>query len=365
MSNVSVLEIKASAVTHNLSYFKSLLNKETKLLAVVKAFSYGGDALLISQILQKEKVDYLAVAYIGEGVLLRKSGISIPIIVLHPQIINLNLLLKYNLEPNIYTDLILTEFIKILKKDKRINYPIHLKFNTGLNRLGFHPKDVRKIVSKIENYSELTIKSVFSHLAASEDLNEKDFTTKQINSFNKIKEQVINLLNYKPIFHLLNTSGIVNYPEAQFDMVRLGIGLYGFANDKKTTEKLENVFSLKSIISQIHTLEKGNTVGYNRAYTIKKETKTATIPIGYADGISRKLGNEKGYVLINDKKAAIIGNVCMDMIMVDVTEIDCTVGDEVILFNSQKMIEDISTKLDTIPYELLTMISQRIKRILI
>jgi len=365
MSNVSVLEIKESAVKHNLAYFHSKLNEKTKILAVVKAFSYGSDSVIISKILQNNNIDYLAVAYVDEGIDLRNNGINLPIIVLHPQINNLSLLLKYNLEPNIYSYKVLTEFIKVIKNESVKDYPIHLKFNTGLNRLGFLPNEVENVISVIKKHKEIKIASVFSHLVASEDLSEKKFTQGQINSFDKIKNTVLNRINYQPLFHLLNTSGIVNYPYSQYDMVRLGIGLYGFANDEETTNKLENVLSLKSVISQIHILNVGDTIGYNRAFKVTKKISSATIPIGHADGISRKLGNGVGYVLINKQKARILGNVCMDMIMVDVTNIDCNEGDEVILFNSQKMIEEISNNLNTIPYELLTMISQRIKRILV
>ena len=364
MSSVSVLEINEVAIKHNLNYFRSQLNEKTKILAVVKAFSYGSDAVIVSNILQKNKIDYLAVAYVDEGINLRKNGIDLPIIVLHPQFNNLSLLIKHRLEPNIYSDKILTEFIRIAKEHKLKKYPIHLKFNTGLNRLGFLPNKVEDVINKINSNDEISIASVFSHLVASEDLAAINFTEQQINAFTKIKEKVTRLLSYQPIFHLLNTSGIVNFAYAQFDMVRLGIGLYGFANDENTTKKLKNVLTLKSVISQIHNLEKGETVGYNSAYKVTKKMRSATIAIGHADGISRKLGNENGYVLINNKKAFIIGNVCMDMIMVDVTAIECNEGDEVILFNSQKMITEMASKINTIPYELLTMISQRIKRVL-
>jgi len=323
MSNVSVLEIKESAVKHNLAYFRSKLNEKTKILAVVKAFSYGSDSVIISKILQKQNIDYLAVAYVDEGIELRNNGIDLPIIVLHPQINNLSLLLKYNLEPNLYSYKILGEFIKVAKENSCLAYPIHLKFNTGLNRLGFLPNEVEKIILTIKKHKTIKIASVFSHLVASEDLSEKKFTQSQINSFEKIKNIVLSKINYQPIFHLLNTSGIVNYPSSQYDMVRLGIGLYGFANDKKTTNELENVLVLKSVISQIHILNIGDTIGYNRAFKVAGKMRSATIPIGHADGISRELGNGVGYVLINKQKARILGNVCMDMIMVDVTNIDC------------------------------------------
>ena len=365
MSNVSVLEINELAIAYNLAYFKAKLDKKTKLLAVVKAFSYGSDSVILSKILQKNKVDYLAVAYADEGILLRKNGIELPILVLHPQIKNLELLIKNNLEPNIYSFKILNEFISICKDNKVKNYSIHLKFNTGLNRLGFSPKDVEKLLSKIKTHSEIKIASVFSHLVASEDVSEREFTLHQINLFTTIKEKVEKSLSYQPLFHQLNTSGILNYPEAQFDMVRLGIGIYGFANDAKITKELKNVLRLKSVISQIHTIKKGQSVGYNKGFVAQKETRSATIPIGHADGISRKLGNGVGYVLIHNQKAKILGNVCMDMIMVDVTNIHCNEGDEVIIFNSQNMIEEISANLETIPYEFLTLISQRVKRILV
>ena len=365
MGNATILEINAKAIKHNLAYFKSKLDQKTKILAVVKAFAYGSDATILATILQKEKIDYLAVAYTDEGIALRKAGIDLPILVLHPQFINFDELIDFNLEPNIYSELVLSKFIKIATLKGLKKYPIHLKFNTGLNRLGFDKNTVESVISTIKLEKSIVIQSIFSHLAASEDLSEKKFTKKQINSFIKIKSQVLQLLDYKPLFHLLNTSGIVNYSTSQFDMVRLGIGLYGFANETKITQKLKNVLSLKSVISQIHYLKKGKSVGYNRAFTTKTNTKIATIAIGHADGISRQLGNKNGCVLINNQKASIIGNVCMDMIMVDITSINCKEGDEVILFNSQKMIEEMAAKMNTISYELITMISQRVKRILI
>ncbi len=361
MSNASILEINTSAIKHNLEHFKSKLLINTKILVVVKAFAYGSDSVILSEILDNEIVDYLAVAYTDEGILLRKSGIRLPILVLHPQTLNFEELIAYNLEPNIYSKYILAAFLKVTNAKNIIDYPIHLKFNTGLNRLGFSINDASEILSIINNDNSVKIASVFSHLAASEDLNEKPFTDNQITSFIKVKNLVNNSLNYSPLFHLLNTSGILNFTDAQFDMVRLGIGIYGF--DNVSNDNLLNVLTLKSIISQIHLLNKGVSVGYNRAFLTDKNTKTATIPIGHADGISRDLGNGVGYVIINNSKAPIIGNVCMDMIMVDVTNIDCKEGDSVILFNSQKMIEEIAKKLNTIPYELLTMISQRVKRI--
>ncbi|WP_456463626.1 alanine racemase [Lutibacter sp.] len=363
-SHVTVLEINLNAINSNLNYFKSKLHNNTKILVVVKAFGYGSDAVKIAKFLEN-KVDYFAVAYLNEGIALRKGEIKKPILVLHPQQNNLEKIIEYNLEPTIYSTNLLNHFIDIAKKLKLQYFPIHLKFNTGLNRLGFSKKDILKISILLNNQKEVIVKSIFSHIAASEDLNEREFTLQQINSFNSISKELIKLLNYTPFKHMLNTSGILNYAtEAQFDMVRLGIGLYGFGNDIKHTKKLKNVLTLKSIISQIQTVEKGETVGYNRTYKTTTTIKTATIPIGHADGIFRQFGNEVGYVYINNKKAAIVGNVCMDMIMVNVTNIACNEGDEVIIYKNQQHIETMAKTIKTIPYELLTAISQRVTRIL-
>jgi len=364
-SNATILEINKKAILHNLAYFKNKLDKKTKILVVVKAFAYGSDAKIISKISQNQKVDYLAVAYTEEGIALRNAGIHLPILVLHPQIQNFELLIEKCLEPNLYSFKTLQKFTKTVEKLGLEKHPIHLKFNTGLNRLGFKLNDVSEVILHVKNSNSIQLKSVFSHLSASEDLNEKIFTEQQITSFKKIKKSFEQAFEVKPLFHLLNTSGIVNYPKAQFDMVRLGIGLYGFANEEKITRKLKNVLTLKSVISQIHIVEKGETIGYNRAYKTENTTKTATIPIGHADGISRQLGKEIGYVTIQNKKAFIIGNVCMDMLMVDVTDINCKEGDEVIVFNSQEKIIEMAKKINTIPYELLTMISQRVKRLVV
>lgn len=361
-NHVSVLEIDGHAILYNLNYFQQKIESTTKTMVVVKAFGYGSEAITIAKLIT-EKIDYFAVAYSHEGVALRKSGIKTPILVLHPQAQNLETIIEHNLEPAIYSFKILEGFLRIADKTSLLKYPIHLKFNTGLNRIGFLPTDVSNILSLVKEKKSIHISSVFSHLAASDDTNEVDFTKNQIKTFSDLLQNIYKNLAYKPMAHLLNTSGIINYPEAQFDMVRLGIGLYGFGNDDLETSQLKNTNTLKSIISQIHTVKPGESVGYNKGFIAKQETKTATIPIGHADGISRKLGNKKGYVLINKQKATIIGNVCMDMIMVDVTKIDCTEGDEVIIFNNQKMIEEIAVICETIPYEILTAISQRVKRL--
>ncbi|MGB1283255.1 MAG: alanine racemase, partial [Polaribacter sp.] len=352
-NHVTVLEIDGNALLHNLNYFKQKLQPNTKIMAVVKAFGYGSDGVLVAKFLE-DKVDYFAVAYANEGIALREANIKTPILVLHPQIPNLEDIIKYRLEPNLYNFKILNIFLKLADEFVLMNYPIHIKFNTGLNRLGFWHTDIPKIISDLKTSNHIKVQSVFSHLAASEDAEEEEFTVNQMNNFAYIVQQIYTHLGYKPMLHILNTSGVINYPKAQFEMVRIGIGLYGFGNDAEETAQLKNTHNLTSIISQLHLIEPGETVGYNRAFVAKRPTKTATIPIGHADGISRKLGNKKGFVIINNQKAKIIGNVCMDMIMVDVTKIDCKEGDQVIIFNHQKMIQHIADAAETIPYETLT-----------
>ena len=248
------------------------------------------------------------------------------------------------------------------KKRNRKEYPVHIKFNTGLNRLGFWENDVDFIAEQLHGKQALKIVSIFSHLAASEDANEKDFTQNQIATFDKIAKEFNKKLGYTPMRHILNTSGILNYAEAQFEMVRSGIGLYGYGNDKTIDSQLKPVATLKTIISQIHKIEPNETVGYNRAYTSKEHRLTATLPLGHADGIGRQYGNGNSYVLVQGRKAPIIGNVCMDMIMIDITGIDCKEGDEVLIFGGDSSAEIFASGANTISYEILTAISQRVKR---
>ncbi|MFC2109581.1 alanine racemase [Bacteroidota bacterium] len=362
-SHVSVLEINLNSLKHNISYFRKKIKPQTKLLGVVKAFSYGHDAIEIAKTLEDLKIDYLAVAYADEGISLRENGIKTPILVLHPQIQNFSKIIEYQLEPNLYSKKTLTSFIDICEEKKLKEYPIHLKFNTGLNRLGFALNEIEEILPLLSN-NTIKITSLFSHLAASEDPQENEFSKKQIAKFKIISKKITDYLPYTPILHMANTSGIINFPEAHFDMVRLGIGMYGFGNDLKETAQLKNVGSLKTTISQIHKIQKGDTLGYNRAFTAKTETTTATLPIGHADGISRKLGNGIGSVRINKQQCPIIGNVCMDMIMVDITNVECKEGDEVVIFDHQEMLNKLARNSGTISYELLTGISQRIPRII-
>ncbi|MBT8297698.1 MAG: alanine racemase [Maribacter sp.] len=359
----TVLEIDLKALEHNYRFLRKRLKPETKFLGVVKAFAYGSDAVEIAKKLEHLGADYLAVAYVKEGVALRDAGIQSPILVLHPQPGNFKELIKRCLEPSIYSQKILRRFLNACKTLNQKSYPIHIKFNTGLNRLGFWENDVDHIMDQLKDREEIKIASIFSHLAASEDLNEKVFTQQQITTFEKITNEVDEKLGYIPFKHLLNTSGIINYPEAQFDMVRSGIGLYGFGNDKKIDAELIPIATLKTVVSQIHKIEPNESVGYNRAYTSDGYRMTATLPIGHADGIGRQYGNNKAYVSLNGTLVPIIGNVCMDMIMIDVTNIECKEGDEVIIFGEKPSAEEFATCANTISYELITGISQRVKRV--
>ena len=328
----TTLEIDLNALGHNYQYLSSKIKFETKVLAVVKAFGYGSDSIVVAKELVSLGVDYFAVAYSNEGEALRAAGIETPILVLHPLPANFSPILNRCLEPSIYSRNMLLEFIAFAEEHKQNNYPIHLKFNTGLNRLGFGKNDISFISETLSKTESVKVKSAFSHLAASEDLSEETFTRRQLNSFRNISEELSKKIGYTPMFHTVNTSGVINYPDAQFDMVRIGIGLYGFGNDTKENLELKPVATLKTVISQIHSVQAGETVGYNRAFTSTNGTRTATLPIGHADGISRAYGNGIGWVTIRGEKAPIIGNVCMDMIMVDISAIQCEEGDEVVVF---------------------------------
>jgi alanine racemase len=332
-------------------------------MGIVKASGYGSDPLVIAKKLEALKIDALAVAYVPEGVQLRKAGIQVPILVLHPQEANFELLMTHCLEPSIYSLRILKAFYLAALKAKQKEYPIHLKFNTGLNRLGFWENDIDLIKNELKDATVLKIKGLLSHLAASEDATEKDFTKRQIALFEKIVKNTEAIFGPIPVKHLLNTSGILNYHEAQWDMVRSGIGLYGYGNNPAIDPLLKPVVSLKTIISQLHKIEPNESVGYNRAYRSNSFRTTATLPLGHADGIGRQYGNGKAFVIIHGKKAPIIGNVCMDMLMVDVSGIECREGDEVIVFGKQQSAEVFAAYANTISYELITGISSRVKRV--
>ena len=358
----TVLEIHLPNLRHNYTFLRNQLSANTKLLAVVKAFGYGSDAIEIAKCLVAQGVDYLGVAYVHEGVALRKAGITTPILVLHPQLPNLDALIEYKLEPSVYGHRILNTLLSKIKESNVSHFPVHLKFNTGLNRLGFDPKAATALLAFCkDNALWLLLQGVYSHLAASDDEDENAFTKKQLNTFSEIVA-VFSSAYPNTTFHVLNTSGVLHFPESQYDMVRTGISLYGYGNHPSVDAQLKPVLRLRTVISQIHTLEKGDSLGYNRAFVAKIRTKTATLPLGHADGIGRIYGNGKGYVMINGQQASILGNVCMDMIMVDVTDIDCQAGDTVTVIGPDASAEDLANAAGTISYELITGLSQRIKR---
>lgn len=361
----TIIEIDLKALVHNYHFFRSKIEPETKFMAVVKAYAYGSDAQEIAVCLQRVGVDYFAVAYVSEGISLRNAGITKPILVLHPQKVHFRALIAHNLEPSIYSQSILSDFILTAQEMGMQHYPIHLKFNTGLNRLGFSADELPEILNLTKSQAAVKVIAVLSHLAATEDKNETAFTILQLKRFDAICTQVDAAFENKLLKHVLNTSGILNYALAQYDMVRSGIGLYGYSNDAEIDKQLLPVVTLKTIIAQKHHIPSGESVGYNRKYTSTSATITATLPLGHADGIGRHYGQGKTKVLINGRFAPIIGNVCMDMIMVDVTEIECSEGDEVIIFGKGLPANEFSQTAQTISYELITGLSQRIPRIVV
>lgn len=359
----TVLEINLNAISHNLNYFKSKLKSKTKLMVMVKAFGYGNGGYEIAKLLSHHKVDYLGVAFADEGILLKNEGIDLPIMVLNPESTSFSAIIQHQLEPEIYSIKGLNAFLKIAQQKKLKHFPIHIKLDTGMHRLGFEEETIDELISKLKDNKTVEVKSILSHLATSDDMKFVDFTLSQIKLFEKLSSKLITELQINPIRHILNTSGISNFPQAQFDMVRLGIGLYGISSDEEEQKLLENVGTLKSIISQIRTIEEGESVGYSRKFMATKTTKIATIPIGYADGISRHWGNGVGYVTIKNKKASILGSVCMDMLMVDISDIDCKEGTEVTIFGDNPTVSYMAKQLGTISYEIMTSISQRVKRV--
>ena len=359
----TVLEINLNAISHNLNFYKSKLKPTTKMMVMVKAFGYGNGGFEIAKLLEHHNVDYLGVAFADEGIALKNSGIKMPIMVLNPETTSFSAIIQHQLEPEIYSLKGLNSFLQLAKQKKLNAFPIHIKLDTGMHRLGFEEENMSDLISVLKDNIYVKVKSILSHMATSDALEHRDFALSQIDLFEKLSSKIISELQINPIRHILNTSGISNFPQAQYDMVRLGIGLYGVSNDANEQRFLENVGTLKSIISQIRTIEKGESVGYGRRFVAQKTSIIATIPIGYADGISRHWGNGLGFVIINNQKATIIGSICMDMLMVDITELKCQEGDEVVLFGTNPTVSFIAEKLETIPYEILTSISQRVKRV--
>ncbi|MFW5830978.1 MAG: bifunctional UDP-N-acetylmuramoyl-tripeptide:D-alanyl-D-alanine ligase/alanine racemase [Prolixibacteraceae bacterium] len=360
-SHQTLLEINLNALTDNLNKFRALLKPETKIMVMVKAFSYGSGDTEIAKLLQFQNVDYLAVAVADEGVELRNAGIQIPIIVMNPELQSFQHLTDYRLEPNIYSLGLLRDFIKFTARNAVQNFPAHLKIDTGMNRLGLKSDaEIQQAVEILQPTNTIKIKSVFSHLAASDDPQFDEFTREQIKTFRRIAKKIEDQLSYNIDRHILNSAGIERFPEYQFEMVRLGIGLYGVS---ATGIPLENISRLKSTVSQVKTIKEQETVGYGRSGKVEKESRIAVVPLGYADGLDRKLGNGNGSAVIHGQRVPIIGNVCMDMLMLDVTGVDVKPGDEAEFFGSEISVSEMAEKAGTIPYEILTGISQRVKRV--
>ena len=361
----TVLEVNLNAILHNINVHKALLNPETKMMAMVKAYSYGLGGYEIAEFLQHHHIDYLGVAYADEGVDLRENGITTPIMVMNPEQHSYNSIIDYNLEPEIYSFRVLELFNeKLSQKGTQHRYPIHIKLETGMHRLGFKKEELSELIEKL-NSMNVIVKSIFSHLSSSDDDQQNDYTLEQIHIFNENSLMLMNGINGQPIRHILNTSGIVNFAQYQFDMVRIGIGMVGISANQEIKKQLKSAVTFKTVISQISQVKEGDSVGYNRRFKAIKNTNIATIPVGYADGIPRLVGNNAGYVGIRKNLFPIVGNVCMDMMMIDLGDSIAKEGEEVIIFNSNPSLEDFAAYCKTISYEVLTSISRRVKRIYI
>ncbi|MCY1659483.1 bifunctional UDP-N-acetylmuramoyl-tripeptide:D-alanyl-D-alanine ligase/alanine racemase [Chryseobacterium sp. SL1] len=362
----TVLEINLNAILHNINYHKSLLKPSTKMMAMVKANSYGLGSYEISEFLQHHHIDYLGVAFVDEGVELRKKGITVPIVVMNPEQHSYETVIAYNLEPEIYSFRVLELFYEAVQKsgyDKK--YPIHIKLETGMHRLGFKGNELDQL-SETLNSMNVKVQSIFSHLSSSDLPDEKEFTLHQLETFEKNSSYLIEKLGYTPIRHILNSSGITNYTNHQYDMVRIGIGMLGESPNSEIQKQLRSVVSFKTVISQISLVENGESIGYSRRFKTDHQTKIATIPVGYADGIPRLIGNQVGNVGIHKTLAPIVGSICMDMMMINVDHIpNVKEGDTVTVFNAKPSLKEFADYCKTITYEVLTSISPRVKRIYI
>jgi Alr-MurF fusion protein len=359
----TVLEINLSAIIHNLKEYQKQLKPTTKVMAMVKAFAYGSGGAEIAGILQYHQVDYLGVAYADEGVELRKAGITLPIMVMNPEENAFEVIVENNLEPELYSFELLHLFDRFLKKEELQQYPVHIEIETGMNRLGFSVDDTVQLAAALQSTVSFRVQSIFSHLAASEEAVQDEFTLGQYNKFDEASRKLEELLGYKTIRHIANSAAAIRHPNLQMDMVRLGIGLYGVDSAGSGKLKLQTVATLKSTIAQVKHLRKGESVSYNRRTVVEKDTVIATIRIGYADGYPRRLGNGVGKVFVNGKLVPVIGTVCMDMFMVDITGISgIKEGDEVIIFGKPLPVSQVANRAGTIPYEIMTGISQRVKR---
>lgn len=357
----TTLEVNLDAIVHNFNFYRSRLNPETKMVCMVKASAYGAGSYELAKTLQEHRCDYLAVAVADEGEELRKAGITIPIMVMNPEFGSFNVLFENNLEPEVYSFRLLDAIIRETERRGITSYPIHIKVDTGMHRLGFQPGDMSAVCERLRQQSGVVARSVFSHLAGSDSSIFDDFTMEQIGKFQTAAKTLEEGLEYKVIKHILNTAGIERFPQYQMDMVRLGIGLYGVS--ASGLRGLRNVSTLKTTILQIQDVPKGDSIGYGRRSYVDRDSRIAIIPIGYADGLDRHFSNREGIVLINGQRCPIIGNICMDACMVDVTDIEAHEGDTVVIFGEGLEVNELSDRLHTIPYEILTSVSPRVKRV--
>jgi alanine racemase len=360
-THATILEVNLNALINNLNVYKSYLPKETGVIAMVKAFSYGSGSTEVASLLEKQQIDYLAVAYADEGVALRKDGIQTKIMVMNPDAVDFDRMLEYRLEPEIYSLQILQQLIEKIGQQEM---NVHIKLETGMNRLGFVESELEELIAVLHQHKNIHVKTVFSHLAASEDEQLDSFTKEQISIFKRLSESIITSFNYPIKKHLLNSSGILRFPEAHYDYVRLGIGLYGVDSSATIQEKLLPIGKLKTRVAQVKQVPKGETIGYSRKGVAEKDLKIGILAIGYADGYDRRFGNGTGEVFIAGQRAKIIGNICMDMCMADISHIDDVhEGDECEIYGKEIPIIEQARKIGTISYELLTRISSRVKRL--
>ncbi len=363
----TILEIDLDGLTHNMNVFRSILTPGVKVMGMVKAFSYGTGSVEVARMLQYHHVDYLAVAYADEGKTLRQGGVHVPIVVMNPEVRSFDTLLSYGLEPEIYGFPLLQRFMEAIDKlpggQRQQPFPVHVKLDTGMHRLGFMANQVADLASVLKNNPHIRVASVFSHLAASEDGSQDPFTKKQIALFEELCHALEGALGHPFLRHICNSAAISRFPEAHYEMVRLGIGLYGVSGDPDVQPLLRHVSSFRSVVSQVKHLSEGDTVGYNRAGVAGKDMVVAIVPVGYADGLDRRLSNGRGKLMVNGEKAPIAGNISMDMCAIDVTGVEVKEGDEVIVFGSEMPVTEMARDLDTIPYEVFTSVSQRVKRV--
>ena len=361
IAHETILEVNLNTLVDNLNYFRSKLKPTTKVMCMVKAFAYGSGASEVSRTLQHHRCDYLAVAVADEGVELRKEGIRIPIVVMNPEQGSFGIIFDNNLEPEIYSFRLLDAFIVAAEKLGLQDYPIHIKIDSGMNRLGFHPNDVQALIEKLKMQKQVKIRSVFTHLAGADEAVFDDFTHKQVAVFSDCANKISNEFSHYVMRHVLNSAGIERFPQFQFDMVRLGIGHYGISALPNVA--LKQVCALKTIVLQVKDVNAGESIGYSRRGMFKTDKQIAVIPIGYADGFDRKLGNGVGEVYVGGKRAKVVGNVCMDLTMIDVTNLGVNEGDVVEVFGNHILISEMANWLHTISYEVLTSVSRRVKRV--